>query len=153
MDHKEYLLNMGKMDKEFASIYRRIASCFGISECAMWVMYYLSLSDKELTQQDLQELLMFPKQTINSAVINLEKKGYLHLEMIPGTKNLKKISYTEKGTDLAEQTVRKVIKAEMKAVQSIGIMNVELYLAMHEDYIRELKDAFKQEGVLDDGTV
>ena len=56
----------------------------------MWALYYLQNAEEQLSQQDLIELMLFPKQTINSAVSALVKKGYVTLEMIPNTKNRKR---------------------------------------------------------------
>ena len=145
---KEYLLEMGAMDKEFSALYRNIALKFNISECAMWILYYLALKGN-MTQQEMHELMMFPKQTINSSVISLQKKGLVQLEMIPGTRNLKKVELTEAGRSFADDTVGRMIKAEETAVKKMGKEKMELYISLHEEMIECLRKEFIKKGVID----
>ena len=101
----EYLMSIGNQEKQFDALYRNVGTFFGLPDCAMWILYFLSSSEQELSQQDLIEKMMFPKQTINSAVTGLAKKGLVELCMIPGTRNRKKVMLTETGKALAENTV------------------------------------------------
>ena len=70
----------------------------------MWILYFLASSDEDISQQELIEMMMFPKQTINSSVKTLSEKGLLTLEMIPGTRNKKRILLTEGGRKKAGET-------------------------------------------------
>jgi len=63
---------------------------------------------------------MFPKQTINSAVIGLAQKGYLELRMIQGTRNRKQILLTPSGTELSHATVERMRSAEEQATVKMG---------------------------------
>ncbi|PHP52519.1 MarR family winged helix-turn-helix transcriptional regulator [Actinomyces ruminis] len=107
---REYLDTMGRQDKRFAAIYRRAASAFGVSECAMWVLYFIRTAETPLTQHELIELMMFPKQTINSAVSSLVRRGYLRLEPIPGTHNCKHVQLTPAGEAFVRSTVERLIR-------------------------------------------
>ena len=75
----------------------------------MWVLYFLSSAGKDLTQQDLIDRMMFPKQTVNSAVAKLAEQGPLTLTPILGTRNKKSLSLTEEGKKLAEDTVLRML--------------------------------------------
>ncbi len=68
MKTDEYLMHIPCQEKKFDALYRSIGAIWGLPDCAMWILYYLSLSEDGLSQQDLIEKMMFPKQTINSAV-------------------------------------------------------------------------------------
>lgn len=144
---KDYLLQMNKTEKEFSSVYRNAASCFNLSECAMWVLYYIVLMDNKTTQQNLHEVMLFPKQTINSAVVSLERKGIISMRMIPGTKNLKEIILTESGISLAEHTVMKMIRAELKAFGRMNEADRKLYVDLHKDILKNIKEEFRKEGI------
>ena len=89
----------------FSSLYRGVSTSCGLSDCQFWALYYLISTEDPITQQDLVNLMLFPKQTINSAVAGLVQNGYVILEMIPGTRNRKKLILTHKGRELAGKTV------------------------------------------------
>jgi len=76
MKTEEYLMNIAKQEKQFDALYRNAGTLFGLPDCAMWILYFLSTSEDELSQQDLIEKMMFPKQTINSAAICVWLLGY-----------------------------------------------------------------------------
>jgi transcriptional regulator, MarR family len=70
----EYLAELGVQEKQYDVLYRKVANAFELPDCSMWILYYLSSSENPLSQQDLIEKMMFPKQTINSAVTGMVKK-------------------------------------------------------------------------------
>ena len=73
MRTEEYLMNIAGQEKQFDALYRTAGAVFALPDCAMWVLYFLFLSPDALSQQDLIEKMMFPKQTVNSAVAGLVK--------------------------------------------------------------------------------
>ena len=97
------LTEMGKQDNRFDSLYRRVSASFEMSACAMWIFYYLLLSDDGMTQLEMTEAMRFPKQTVNSAVQNLVKDNLVTLEAVQGTRNSKKVLLTKRGRDFAER--------------------------------------------------
>ena len=144
---KEYLINMSKMEKEFSSLYRNLASFFGLSECAMWVLYYTVLMGDKTTQQSLHEVMMFPKQTINSAVVLLERKGIVNMKMIPGTRNLKEISLTDSGMIHAERTVKRMISAELRAFGRMDEIKRIQFMNLHKELMDNLVNEFRKEEI------
>ncbi|SDN26652.1 DNA-binding transcriptional regulator, MarR family [Actinomyces ruminicola] len=148
---REYLDTMGRQDKQFAALYRQAAAAFGISECAMWVLYFIRIAETPLTQHELIELMMFPKQTINSAVFSLVKRGYLRLEPIPGTHNRKHVQLTPAGEAFARSTVERLIRAEEQAVTAMGLQRAERYVALRNEFLDALHSEFEREEVLDHG--
>ena len=75
--------------KELAAIYHQAVSRYVISDNEFWVWYALLLVDADLSQQNICEMWSLPKQTVNSVISGMVKKGYVELEAIPGTKNKK----------------------------------------------------------------
>jgi len=57
MKHKtnQFLTEINAQEKRFGALYRQAAAGFGLSECAMWVLYFLTSAETPLTQQDLIE--------------------------------------------------------------------------------------------------
>ena len=147
---KAFLMNISTQEKQFDALYRGVASRFMMSDCAMWVLYFLISSDDLLTQQDLIEKMMFPKQTINSAVMNLVKKGLVELQMIPGTRNRKNIILTATGNQIAHNTVEKMRKAEERATASLGEDKMERYAELYQEFFTALQREFQKEGLADE---
>ncbi|MBQ6062584.1 MAG: hypothetical protein IJK87_02985 [Prevotella sp.] len=135
---KEYLSEMNAQEKRFGALYRQAALQFGMSECAMWVLYYLISSDEPLTQHQLTERIMFPKQTINSAVMSLTQKGYLELRTILEKRSCKQVFLSPKGKQLALSTVKKVWTAEERAVKILGQEKVEMFIALHDEFMEQI---------------
>ncbi len=149
MKTEEYLMNIAGQEKQFDALYRNAGFLFGLPDCSMWVLYFLSVSDQELSQQDLIEKMMFPKQTINSAVTGLSKKGIVELTMIPGTRNKKKITLTDAGKELAENTVNRLFRAECRAAEQMGEERMTAYTELYHDFFRCLQQEFQKEGLID----
>lgn len=143
----DYLNIISAREKQFYALYRKAATSFGLSDCAMWVLYFLYASDTEITQQDLIEMMKFPKQTINSAVTSMGKKGLLELAMIPGTKNKKKITLTDLGIRIVNNTVKKLRSAEERAVLELGVENIRRYIELYDEFYRVIERVFKEEGI------
>lgn len=116
---KAQLEKMNHQEKEIVAIYRRISSVIGMSESEFWVLYALFTIKGECTQQEISDFWFFPKQTVNTVITNLKKKGYVQLETIPGTRNKKNILLTEKGKDFGNKTVMLVYSAELKVLEKM----------------------------------
>lgn len=57
--------------KEQNEIYSAAARSFGLSDSAMWILYFLRLNNGTCQQKELASSLSQPKQTTNSAVKQL----------------------------------------------------------------------------------
>ena len=135
---KDYLSAMNMQEKRFGALYRQAALQFGLSECAMWVLYFLISSDEPLTQHDLTERIMFPKQTINSAVISLAQKGYIELRTVPKKRSSKQVVMLPEGEQLALNTVKKMRTAEERAVKALGQEKIEQFIALHDEFMTQI---------------
>lgn len=91
--------------KEINSLYHTAAVKSGISDGELCVWSLLLTTDKEYSQQDMCELLFLPKQTINSIISGLIKKGYLFLEHVPGTRNRKVIRLSDEGRNYGNKNI------------------------------------------------
>jgi DNA-binding MarR family transcriptional regulator len=135
---KDYLSAMNAQEKRFGALYRQAAATFGLSECAMWVLYFLISSDEPLTQQELTERMMFPKQTINSAVMSLAQKDYLELRTVPEKRSTKQVVLSPEGEELALNTVKKMRTAEERAVKALGQEKIEQFIALHDEFLEQI---------------
>ena len=62
------LRTYNRLFKENDELYHEIARCFGLSDCALWILYTIREEEQALTQSDICESLFLPRQTIHSAI-------------------------------------------------------------------------------------
>ena len=115
---REQLEMINQQMKELVGIYRGIVSRSGISENEYWIWYALIIMDGEYSQQDICNSWSLSKQTVNTIVMNMAKKGLVSLEVVPGTRNRKIIRLTQAGKEYGENIVKPVKKR--RAGRSIG---------------------------------
>ncbi len=130
MNVTDFIRQIEQQQKEKDYIYHSTAVRYGLSDTGMWVLYNVYAAADTVTQQELCRQCFFPKQTVNTAITRLIENGYMTLEVIPGTRNQKKILLTGKGTELAERTVGQLIEAEKRAYAALTPEELQAYLAM-----------------------
>ena len=128
MNIREIIRRIERNQKERSSIYHEVAAKFGLSETALWILYYTSEFDEDQTQQDLCRRGCYAKQTINTAIAGLAKEGLVELIPVPGTRNHKKIHLTPNGRALAERTARPLKAAEENAYGRLSEAELSAYL-------------------------
>lgn len=126
----DYIEQIEQQRKEQDFIYHNVAAGYGLSDTAMWVLYHVYTAKDVVTQQELCRQCFFAKQTVNTAIVTLSKNGCVELEVIPGTRNQKKILLTGKGMALAEATIAPLLAAEARAYSALSPEELESYLAM-----------------------
>ena len=132
----------GRMYKENDSLYRRLARHFGLSESAFWILYTLEEFQQPVTQAQLCEYLSLSKQTINSGLKQLEQEGNIHLSSGPGRR--KYLQLTPAGRQLAERTVRPVLRAEERAFLGMAEEERASLLALERKYLSLLRQESEQ---------
>lgn len=147
-DAKEALRRVAAQEKQFDALYRSVGTQLRLSDCAMWVLYFIGTADQPLSQQELIEKMVFPKQTINSAVMGLVRKGLVELKAVPGTRNRKTILLTETGKALAEETVLRMVQAELQAVEKMGEEKMERFSELYSEFFAALQSEFEKEGLI-----
>ena len=145
----DYLNEIAVQEKQFDALYRGVGCRFNLPDCPMWILYNLSSTDAPLSQQDLIEKMLFPKQTINSAVMYLARHGWVELQMIPGTRNRKNILLTPSGKEIAQATVVRMRATEERAVTALGAEKMAAFSAMYHEFYAALLQEFQKEGLAD----
>lgn len=126
--------------KELAAVYHGAASGAGISDNEFWVWYALLVLGGEYSQQDICDRWSLPKQTVNSVVANLGKKGFLFLENAPGTRNRKIIRLSAEGRRYGEEIVIQIYQAEQRALEKMSESERQTCIALLGKYINFLKE-------------
>jgi len=113
MDFKQFNREYSRLYKEEDSLYHRLARHFGLSDSAFWIIYTLEEAQRPLTQTEMCGDLALSKQTINSALKQLEQEGCIQLTS--GPKRRKYLQLTSKGQALAARAARPVLQLEERA--------------------------------------
>jgi len=125
--------------KELRSLYHVAANKADISDGEVDIWSVLLTSEEEYSQQDLCELLSLPKQTVNSLVAGMVKKGFVFLEHLPGSRNRKVICLSKEGRFYGEEKVKWIFDAEQKAMEDTDHREVQVCISMLEKYIQRFR--------------
>lgn len=125
--------------KELDSLYHMAALKSDIPDGEISIWSVLLCSDEEYSQQDFADQLFLSKQTVNSIVTNMVKKGFVRLEHTPGTKNRKVIRLTEAGLAYGRAKVLWIFQSEEKAMQETDAQELQACISMLEKYILRLR--------------
>ena len=121
------MLEFNEVMKENNDLYSNLAKKFKMSDCMLWILYILREENKVLTQSDICNMMCIPKQTVNSSLKKMEAEGYIELLNI-NDKRSKQVSFTEKGLDLANNTVDIIISKENNALSKMDEKEQELLM-------------------------
>lgn len=109
-----WLLEYNNILRDNDGVYRDAARKLNVSETTLWILYTFRAEARPMTQSYMCQRLHQPKQTVNSALKQLEAQGCISL-CAGGDRRTKEIVLTEKGEALAEKTADQVIAAEEQA--------------------------------------
>lgn len=137
---REQLEGINQQIKELVGIYRVVVSRSGISENEYWIWYALIIMDGEYSQQDISNSWSLSKQTVNTIVMNMVKRGLVSLEAVPGSRNRKIIRLTQAGKEYGESIVRPVSEAESRAFDRLPETDRIACTAAFGRYINILKE-------------
>lgn len=116
------ILKFNLLFKKYDSIYRKAARGFNMCELEFLILYvmrtFISRTSK-CTQKDLTDILLHPKQSINSALKSLVQKGYIVLKPCPDNGRIKYIYLTQTGKEISGQTADLMINAEKRAFSAL----------------------------------
>lgn len=129
--------------KELNALYHLAAWKAKISDGELSIWSVLLYGEEEYSQLDLCEALFLPKQTINSLVTSMAKKGYVTLEHVPGTRNRKIIRLTEAGRAYGKENVQWIFDAEQKAMEDTDAQEISACISMMERYTKKLRNALE----------
>lgn len=116
----EQLMAFNRIYRELDNIYGSYATSRGISSTTLWLLYSIYTYKGHYTQRELCDELSYPPQTINSALKNMEKNGFVELVFATGNRKSKRIHFTPAGKELAEKLVAPLIQAEHTSFMSLN---------------------------------
>ncbi|WP_322172592.1 MarR family winged helix-turn-helix transcriptional regulator [Acutalibacter caecimuris] len=134
-----WLLEFNDIFRENDSLYRSAAQRLGVPACTLWILYSLRVESPPLTQAQLCRLIQQPRQTVNSALKNLEREGAITLSP-GGDRRTREVALTPKGAALAAQTADRLIEAEEQALAGLGPQEREGFLRAYRKLNQRLRE-------------
>ncbi|WP_298019354.1 MarR family winged helix-turn-helix transcriptional regulator [uncultured Dysosmobacter sp.] len=98
-------------------LYREWAKAHSMSYNEVMTLYALDLG-RSYTQKQICEEWLIPKQTLNTIVKDLERKGCVCMESLPG-KREKTVRFTERGHAYAGGHLRELYQMEERAMAAL----------------------------------
>lgn len=135
-----------RMYKELDDLYHEVALGIGMSDGELSALYAMSFLGDSCLQRDICREVYVSKQTINSAVRKLERKGILYLEEKKGRD--KKIFLTEKGKDFVAEKIIPVVEMENAVFVEMEPDERTELLRLSQKYIEYFRE--KQKRMLED---
>lgn len=142
MEIEAFIQQIEQQQKNQDSLYHAAAAALGLSDTAMWILYFVSEANAEITQQELCRQGFFAKQTIHACVNRLERDGLAERTPIPGTRNHKQICLTPAGQALAARTTARVKAAEQAAYGRLSEAELTAYLEVSRRLTGFLREEF-----------
>lgn len=101
-----------QINKEIDDLYHKVATYYGLSDSAFWILYSLYENKDGLTQKEICFNWSYSKQTVNSAIKKLLEKRYIDMEFDIPNNHGKKICLTPLGKEIAKNTIKRVMFTE-----------------------------------------
>lgn len=139
-DTQSQLKMFNQIYKEMDNVYHNYAKNSGLSDMAYWILYSMAEEEKPFTQRDFCKNWSFAPQSVNSALKDLENKGIISLEPVPGNKKNKWICLTAEGENFMSRVVTPLIVKECETFEALSQEESELMLSLTQKYLCILKD-------------
>lgn len=143
MDPSRVMEEYNALWKEQNEIYSAAAKRFGLSDSAMWILYFLRLSGGSCSQKEICSAMCQPKQTANSTVKQLESRGMVELSC-GDDRRCRLVKLTPEGERLAQQTSDRVITAERGAMGDFTPAEQRQFIELLRKYNRNLRERLEK---------
>lgn len=100
------------------ALYGEWAKRLGMSYNMFMGLYALDTAG-QCTQKQISESWMIPKQTVNTIIKGLERRGYIRFAACQGQKE-KLVCFTEAGRSLAKETLEEMYQMEDRVLRQMG---------------------------------
>lgn len=127
--------------KENDEIYHNYAKVFGMTDTTFWLLYSLWESKTPYTQKELCKEWSYISQTLNSALKNLEKQGFIYMACTKENRKNKEIRFTDKGKEFAKNVIEPLMQAEAQSLSCMSREEMEQFLSC----MRRLNVSLKKE--------
>lgn len=129
------LSKFNRLAKRQEDLYHQCAKQAGLTDSQFWVLYALCEGEHALCQNAFCESWCYSKQTVNTAVANLEKAGLITMEYAQGSRKQKEIRLTPKGNAFCEKHIHSLLKAEEDALMNLPKEEREAFFKTMETFL------------------
>lgn len=123
-------------------LYEKWAKKLGVNNYVSRIMYMLYLSEVN-RQKEMVENYVMPKQTVNTVITELQKKGYIILIPDENDKRSKIIKLTQEGINYANKIVTPLLDCEIRVLKKMGTQRVEMLIDTMNQYADLLETEMK----------
>ena len=116
----------------------------GMSYNLLMTLYAIS-QNQPCTQRQIAREWMIPKQTVNTILDGMQKKGYIRLDVLPTDRRSKRICLTPQGEAYAGPILDALDALEWRALQGMGTEQMEQKLALERRFLHCLSQALEEE--------
>lgn len=129
------LMQYNRLQRKLEAIYSSFAKICGLSDSVFWIIYSVIERQEAYTQTELCNMWSFNKQTINTALKNMEADGIIRFESLEEKRKNKQIFLTDKGIALAQRTVIPFIEMEKRAFGALGEEERKEFLRLTQKHL------------------
>lgn len=126
------------LNAELDALYHHASLKLGLTDSASIVLYTIYDNGGDCLLSDIYKQSGVSKQTVNSAIRNLEKKCILYLEQHSG--RAKKVVLTDTGREYVQKTVARLFDAEAAAFSSWTEEEISAHIGFMEKYILSFRE-------------
>lgn len=126
------------LNAELNALYHNASLKLGLTDSASIVLYTIYDNGGNCLLSDIYKQSGISKQTVNSAIRNLEKENIIFLEQHSG--RAKKVVLTDTGKEYAQKTVARLFDAEAAAFSSWTDDEINAYIGFMEKYINSFRE-------------
>jgi DNA-binding MarR family transcriptional regulator len=126
--------------KETDALYGQFAKKSGISVTAFWILYDMKQTPENSTQKSICEHWSISKQTVNSALKELEKKGFITLAEMENDRRTKRIELTKAGNRCTKKYIDTVYEAEKLTFLKMSDSEREAMIRGSKRYLEIFKE-------------
>lgn len=127
---------------ETNAVYHDIWARMGLSDSVAVILYTLVNLGSAAPLSDITRLTGSPKQTLNSALRKLERQALVELRTAGGRKKL--VCLTQKGLELAETTVCRVMELENSIFDGWSDMDLTTFVELNQRYLNQLREKTRE---------
>ena len=132
---------------KFREIFRRVnvqyslfAKAMGINFTAICILECLSESDVLITQKELSEKLVIPKQMVNTVIKSLWEQGFVELKETTDRRS-KLVILTDTGKEYSAKTIKHLQNVDYTAWGCFTDEEIKTLIGLIEKYEGSFKDA------------
>lgn len=127
---------------ETDAIYYEVSKRLGLNDSDCKILYTMCHLGSKCLLTDVVRFSGCNKQTVNSALRRMEADGLLYLQKADGRRKL--ICLTEKGRNLTQNTVERLIDLENEAMLNWTEAETNLYIELTQRYLQDFKEKIQR---------